>query len=116
MCKTQHDIGVKILHSDRGGEYTSTEFQSYLKSQETKQKLTIHDTSQHNGIAECRNRTIVECVRALLHASRLPKLLWAHAVSHVVWLMNQTSSKAIEGTTPFELVYGKKPDFRVLRE
>jgi len=22
MCKTQHNIQVKILHSDRGGEYT----------------------------------------------------------------------------------------------
>ena len=30
--------------------------------------------------------------------------------------MNWTSSKAIEETTPFELVYGKKPDLRVLRE
>jgi len=66
----------------------------------------------------CRtlNCTIVECVHALLHASHLPKLLWAYAVSHVVRLINWTSSKAIEGTTPFELVYGKKPDLKVLRE
>jgi len=37
-------------------------------------------------------------------------------VFHVIWLINWTSSKAIEGITPFELVYGKKPDLRVLRE
>jgi len=53
----------------------STEFQSYLKSQGTKQKLTVYDTPQHNGIAECRNHTIVKCVHAVLHASYLPKLL-----------------------------------------
>jgi len=30
--------------------------------------------------------------------------------------MNQTSSKAIEGTMLLELVYGKKPDLRASRE
>lgn len=116
MCETQFNTRVKTLHSDRGGEYLSTEFQSYLKSRGTLSKLTTHDTPQHNGIAERRNRTILERTRALFHASRLPKSLWAHAVSHVVWLMNRTSSKAIEGKTSFELVYGKKPDLRGLRE
>jgi len=37
-------------------------------------------------------------------------------MSYVVWLINQISSKTIEEMTPFELVYGKKPDLRVLRE
>jgi len=32
MCKTQFNTQVKALHSDRGGEYTATNFQSYLKS------------------------------------------------------------------------------------
>ena len=36
---------IKALHLDRGGEYTSTEFQSYLKSWEIKQKLTVYNTS-----------------------------------------------------------------------
>jgi transposase InsO family protein len=52
MCETQFSTRIKALHSDRGGEYTANEFQSYLKSHRMKQKLTIHDTLQHNGIAE----------------------------------------------------------------
>ena len=32
MCKTQHNIQIKILHSNRRRKYMSTEFQSYLKS------------------------------------------------------------------------------------
>lgn len=31
MCKTQHNIQIKILHSNRRGEYMSTKFQLYLK-------------------------------------------------------------------------------------
>lgn len=57
-CETQFDVRIKVLHSDRGGEYTSEEFQRYLKSRGTEIKLTVHDTPQHNGVAERRNRTI----------------------------------------------------------
>ena len=46
---------------------------NHLKSMGTIQKLTVHDTPAHNGVAERRNRTIVEHIRALLHASGLPK-------------------------------------------
>jgi hypothetical protein len=115
-CETQFGVRIKVLHSDRGGEYTGNEFQDYLKSRGTEIQLTVHDTPQHNGVAERRNRTIVERVRALLHASRLPKSLWAEAAAHVAWLMNRSGTKAVIGMTPFEAVYGKKPDLADLHE
>src|SRR5271168_2289078 len=57
-CHTQLDVPVKVLHSDRGGEYLGREFILYLNSKGTTQKLTVHDTPQHNGVAEHCNRTI----------------------------------------------------------
>jgi hypothetical protein len=65
---------VKILHSDHDGEYLGKEFTLYLKSKGTAWKLTIHDTPQHNGVAEHHNHTIVEKICALLHSGGLPKL------------------------------------------
>ena len=114
--KTQLGAQIKVLHSDRGGEYLGKEFILYLKSKGTNQKLTVHDTPQHNGVAERRNRTIVERIRALLHASGLPKSLWGEAARHIVWLMNRTPTKAVEGKTPFEAAFGKKPDLGEVRE
>ena len=73
---TQLSVKIKTLHSDRGGEYLSKPFVTYLKSKGTVSKLTVHDTPQHNGVAERRNRTIVEHIRALLHANGLPRYLW----------------------------------------
>ena len=70
------DARIKILHSDHGGEYLGKEFIMYLKSKGTVQKLTVHDTPQHNSVAERRNHTIVERVCALLHSSGLPKMFW----------------------------------------
>ena len=60
--KTQYDITVKTLHSDRGGEFLSDEFTAYLEQMGTKQSLTVHDTLEHNGIAECAHRTLLNGV------------------------------------------------------
>ena len=107
-CDTQMGKPVKVLHSDRGGEFMGKEFVLYLKSKGMEQKLTVHDTPQENGVAECQNCTIVECIRALLHASGLPRTLWGKAARHVVWLMNRTSTKAVDGKTPFEAAFKKQ--------
>ncbi len=55
-------------------------------------------------------------MRALLHASGLPRYLWAEAVRHVVWLLNRTSTKAVDGKTPYEAAFNKKPDLSNVRE
>lgn len=60
--------------------------------------------------------TIVEHVHALLHASGLPKNLWAEAACHVVQLLNRTMTRAVEGMTPYEADFGKKPDLGSVHE
>ena len=114
--ETQMGAKIKVLSSDRGGEYQGEEFVEYLKSKGTHQKLNIHDTHHQTGVAERRNRTIAERIRALLHASGLPKNLWGEAARHVVWLLNRTTTKAVEGMTPFEAAFGKKPNLKGVRE
>jgi len=106
----QLNVPIRVLHSNCGGEYLGKEFTVYLKSKGTVQKLTVHHTPQHNSVAERHNWTIVEHIRALLHASGLPKYLWGEAACHIIWLMNQMSTKAIEGKTPYEAALGMKPD------
>jgi hypothetical protein len=113
---TQLGAKIKVLNTDRGGEYLGHDFVAHLKSKGTVQKLSVHDTHQQSGVAERRNRTIVERTWALLHASGLPKNLWAEAAQHAVWLLNRTTTKAVEGMTPYEAAFGKKPDLRGLRE
>ena len=33
-----------------------------------------------------------------------------------MWLLNRTITKAVEGTTPFEVAFGKKLDLKGVRE
>ena len=55
-----HCKGIKVLRSDRGGEYLSAAFSAHLAAAGTARKLTTHDTPQLNGIAERLNRTLLE--------------------------------------------------------
>jgi transposase InsO family protein len=108
----QNQLGVRIkrLRSDRGGEYTGHEFTKFLQEQGTERRLTTHDTPQHNGVAEALNRRLFERVRAILHHSQLPKSLWGEAVMFAVWLKNRTSTRTLGDVTPFERLYGDKPN------
>ena len=117
-AKTQHKIpAIKCLRSDRGGEYLDGEFGKHLKAEGTIRKLTTHDTPEYNGVAERLNRTLLEHTRAMLHASKLPRNLWGEAVTHAVWLKNRTPTKALpDGKTPYEALYGRKPDLSQLKE
>jgi hypothetical protein len=58
----QKGIHIKKLHSDRGGKYLSKEFSDHLAKSGTKRNLTVHDTPEHNGVAERLNRTLLERV------------------------------------------------------
>jgi hypothetical protein len=107
---------IKALNTDQGGEYTDSNFKDYLKSKGTIQKLSVHDTHQQSGVAERRNRTIGERVRTFLHASGLPQYLWTEAARHAVWMLNRTTTKAVEGMTPYEAAFGKKPDLSLVQE
>ncbi|KAG9225295.1 hypothetical protein CCMSSC00406_0009851 [Pleurotus cornucopiae] len=108
--KTQKGVTIKRFHSDRGGEFISDEFEEHLAKQGTTHRLTTHDTPEYNGIAERLNRTLMERVRAMFHDSGLPKFLWGETLHHAVYLKNRMPTRALGDTTPFEVVFGEKPN------
>jgi transposase InsO family protein len=110
-----HCTAIKVLRSHRGGKYLSGAFDQHLKKAGTARKLTTHDTLQLNGVAERLNQTLLKRIRALTHASGLPKSLWGEALRHAAWLKNRTATRALDGKTPFKALYGRPPDLSTLR-
>ena len=100
---------LKVLRSDNGGEYTSSEFKEYLKQNGVIHQLTVPKCPEQNGVAERLNRTLVEMVRSMLASSILPPRFWAEALNTATYLRNRCPSRAVEGKTPFELLAGAKP-------
>ena len=60
---------LKALRSDNGGEYTSEEFESYLKMEGICHELTVPKNPEQNGAAEHMNRTLIESVHSILEVA-----------------------------------------------
>jgi hypothetical protein len=110
----RHNKSIKSLRSDRGGEYLLGEFREYLSENGIESQLTAPGTPQQNGVAERRNRTLLESVRSMMSYSDLPKSFWGHALETAAYLLNLVPSKSVP-KTPLELWTGDKPSLRHIR-
>ena len=72
---------IKVLRTNRGGEYNSHEFANFCEMHGIKRQLTAAYTPQQNGVCERKNRTILNMVRSLLTTSGVPKNFWPEAVN-----------------------------------
>ena len=68
-------------------------------------------TPQQNGVAERRNRTLMEMVRSMISYFSVPISLWGEALKTAMYILNRVPSKAIP-KTPFELWTSRKPSLR----
>ena len=71
--------------------------------------MTASYTPQQNGVAERRNRTIVEMARSMLKVKGLPNVFWAKAIHTSVFILNRSLTKSVKDMTPFEAWHGFKP-------
>ena len=79
---------IKCLRSDRGGEFTSSEFNEFCMENGIKRQLTVAYTPQQNGVAERKNRTMMNMVRSMLSEKYLPKIFWPEAVNWTTYVLN----------------------------
>jgi hypothetical protein len=115
MVEKEKGVSIKCLRSDGGGEYFSNKFNEYLKEHGIQRKYSCSYSPQQNGIAERKNKHIVEIVRAMLNEKNLPNYFWAEVVSTIVYITNQTPTAIVHGMTPEEKFTGKKPNVSHLK-
>lgn len=63
------------IRSDKGGEFLNKKFHVFLVSKGIKHQTTAGHAQEMNGRAERDNRTIIEDVRAVMHAAGFPRNL-----------------------------------------
>ena len=57
---------IKAIQSDRGGKYLLGNFKDYLTENGIVSQVTAPGTPQQNGVAERRNRTLLDIVRSMM--------------------------------------------------
>ena len=77
---------IKIFRSNNGGEFTSGEFKTFYNEVGITRELSTPYNPLQNGVAERKNRTIMEAVKAMIHDQDLPMHLWAETARIVVYM------------------------------
>jgi len=64
---------ITFLRTYKGGGFTSNEFKEFFKVQGISRQLTATYTPQQSGVAERKNRMIMNMVRSMLVEEKVPK-------------------------------------------
>ena len=115
MRTTTGKQNIKILRFDNGGEYTSKAFSDYCSLQGICHELVPPYTPERNGVAERRNRSLLDITRCVLLNRNLPAHLWGEAVKAAADLLNMRSTNKHPDKTPNEFFCSKKPSVSHLR-
>jgi transposase InsO family protein len=114
LVENQLDRKVKALRTDRGREYLSDQFRQLCDEKGIERQLTIPGTPQQNGVAERRNRTLLEMVRSMMAQANLPITYWGDALLTATYVLNRVPTKSVT-STPYELWTTRKPDLSFLK-
>lgn len=86
--------------TDNGMEYVDGSFGKFLSELGIRYQTFWTYTPRHNGLAERKNRQIMNVARASLFGMNMPRFYCAEAVKSVAYLINRMPSRAIDFQTP----------------
>lgn len=109
MIKNQFNANLQVLHTDNGTEYFNSILGDYLLSNGIIHKSSCAGTPQQNGIAERKNRHLLEVARALMFTTSVPKHFWGEAILTAVYLINRMPSRVLKYHTPLSILLQAYP-------
>ncbi|GKB72506.1 putative ribonuclease H-like domain-containing protein, partial [Tanacetum coccineum] len=106
---------VKIIRCDNGTEFKNNDINQFCGMKGIKREFSVARTPQQNGVAERKNRTLIEAARTMLADSLLPTTFWAEAVSTACYVQNRVLVTKPHNKTPYELLHGRPPSISFMR-
>ncbi|KAI3795382.1 hypothetical protein L1987_38034 [Smallanthus sonchifolius] len=107
--ENQSNQKVKIIRCDQGTEFKNHTLNCFYERKGIERQYSAPRTPQQNGVAERRNRTIIESARSMLADSKLPLTFWAEAVSTACYVQNRVLIVKPLNKTPYELWIQRVP-------
>nr|GEY75001.1 retrovirus-related Pol polyprotein from transposon TNT 1-94 [Tanacetum cinerariifolium] len=112
--ENQLSLKVKVIQSD-GTEFKNHDLDQFCGMKGIKREFSVPRTSQQNGIAKRKNRTLIEAARTMLADSLLPILFWDEAVNTTCYVQNRVLVTKPHNKTPYELLHGRTPSIGFMR-
>nr|GFC91770.1 ribonuclease H-like domain-containing protein [Tanacetum cinerariifolium] len=106
---------VKAIKCDNGTEFKNVNLIEFCGSNGIRRNYSNARTPQQNGVAERKNRTLIEAARTMLAYSLLPTIFWSEAVATACYVLNRVLVTKAHHKTPYELLTRDKPSISYLK-
>nr|GEV91578.1 putative reverse transcriptase domain, ribonuclease H-like domain, aspartic peptidase domain protein [Tanacetum cinerariifolium] len=77
------DHKVKVIRCDNETEFKNREMNRFCEIKSILRQFSVARIPQQNGVAERRNRTLIEAAGTMLADFKLPTIFWVEAVNHL---------------------------------
>jgi transposase InsO family protein len=88
-AQNDFDAKVKKIRSGNGSEFKNTQVEDYLDQEGIKHKFSTRYTPQQNGVAERKNRTLIELARTMLDEYKTFDRFCAKAINTACHAINR---------------------------
>ncbi|KAD2805483.1 hypothetical protein E3N88_38860 [Mikania micrantha] len=112
--ETLYKLRVRRVRSDNGTEFKNHQMQEFCNSKGIKQQFSAPYEPQMNGVAERKNRTLIDYARTMLADSKLPITFWSEAVATACFTLNRVLIVKRHNKTCYELLQNRKPNLEHL--
>lgn len=109
------DIGKpRTLVTDGAMEYNSAAFNQFCREQSIRHEVSTPYMPEDNGKIERVWGTVVGMARCMVEQAHMPKSFWSYALLAAFYLKNRSLHSA-HSSTPFEVMFGTKPNLSHLK-
>ncbi|CAL8988820.1 unnamed protein product [Prunus brigantina] len=103
MVETQFHAKIQVLRSENGREFLNHDLNQFLQHHGIIHQRSCPYTPQQNGVAERKNRHLLEVVCASLFGANMPRHFWA--VVSASYLINRIPYSILNFQTPLQTLH-----------
>nr|GEX31604.1 hypothetical protein [Tanacetum cinerariifolium] len=109
LVENQFNKKVKAIRCDNGKKFKNAHMIELCGSKGIMREYSNARTPQQNGVAERKNRTLIEEARTMLADSKLPTMFWTEAVKTTCYVLNRVLVTSPHNKIPYALLTGNIP-------
>jgi transposase InsO family protein len=114
-AQNEFDAKVKKISSDNTTSFKNTQVEDLLDKEGIKHEFLAPYTPQQNGVAERKNRILIEMVRTVLDEYKTSDRFWTEAVNMVCYATNCLYLHKLLKKTSYKLLTDNKPNVSYFR-
>jgi transposase InsO family protein len=109
-AQNEFDAKVKKIRSDNGTEFKNTQVEDFLDEEGIKHEFSAPYTPQQNGVAETKNRTLIEMTRTMFDEYKTLGWFWVEVINTACHATHRLYLHKLLKKTSYELLIGNKPN------